>query len=598
MGRRLAFGTAAALCLGLISVALLYYAFTGRASYDDEGYVLISLRGWMSGHPLYSEVYSQYGPGFYAVVGGGFRILGKSFISLEAARAATVMLGVITASSLGYATAKIAKSAGAGLLAAVVVALFAPIGVEAALHPTHLIEALIGVTMVGVVSLEQRRSSRLAAVLVGAGVTLAVLTKINVGAFLVVAVAIGLGFTPRATSARWRMSIVVAITALAALFVAVGDYPTQFVTMLALAAVVVVLSVDGIASDVLPRTGVLIAAVATGLVVLVNALVSGTSLVDVVRGVVVEPTHLSDAYTYAMAHGRLTIGALVVVAIIGRFVNVRERPLASGLALLALGGGTFVAAYEMRFAPGVVHGVNLLVVGASLSWVVTRSEHTVSSSRLVLCALGVLLPLQAYPVAGGQRMAGALVFPVIGAIAIIDGLRAVAAAPRVRELGGLRVELITALMVVVALAVSVNGVRHARDRREGTDLLTVAPGSHIRTSYPDAVETEAVTAALDQCTTFFSVPGLNSFYFFADKQPPTWQNAGAWQTLFDKSRQANVVRDLRRVDGLCVVRNPKIASMWTTGGHEISGALLPYLDTFTTQVASVGDYTIYRKPGA
>ena len=37
--------------------------------YDDEGYVLIALKGVLEGEPLYTSVYSQYGPFFYQVSG-------------------------------------------------------------------------------------------------------------------------------------------------------------------------------------------------------------------------------------------------------------------------------------------------------------------------------------------------------------------------------------------------------------------------------------------------------------------------------------------------------------------------------------------------
>jgi hypothetical protein len=33
--------------------------------YDDEGFVLVSLKSFLSGKPLYDEVYSSFQPGFY-----------------------------------------------------------------------------------------------------------------------------------------------------------------------------------------------------------------------------------------------------------------------------------------------------------------------------------------------------------------------------------------------------------------------------------------------------------------------------------------------------------------------------------------------------
>src|SRR5262245_39746252 len=39
--------------------------FTFFAEYDDEGYVLISLKLFREGRALYNAVYSQYGPFYY-----------------------------------------------------------------------------------------------------------------------------------------------------------------------------------------------------------------------------------------------------------------------------------------------------------------------------------------------------------------------------------------------------------------------------------------------------------------------------------------------------------------------------------------------------
>lgn len=45
------------------------YLFSTFVGYDDEGYILLSLQSYLSGHPLYDETYSQYGPVFYQIFG-------------------------------------------------------------------------------------------------------------------------------------------------------------------------------------------------------------------------------------------------------------------------------------------------------------------------------------------------------------------------------------------------------------------------------------------------------------------------------------------------------------------------------------------------
>ena len=49
--------------------------FTSFMLYDDEGYILLTLRNQMEHGGLYDRVYSQYGPFFYAALGGLSRVL-------------------------------------------------------------------------------------------------------------------------------------------------------------------------------------------------------------------------------------------------------------------------------------------------------------------------------------------------------------------------------------------------------------------------------------------------------------------------------------------------------------------------------------------
>ena len=53
--------------------------FTVFMPYDDEGYVLISLKNYAAHGGLYAQVFSQYGPFFYFLHDAGHRLLGYEF---------------------------------------------------------------------------------------------------------------------------------------------------------------------------------------------------------------------------------------------------------------------------------------------------------------------------------------------------------------------------------------------------------------------------------------------------------------------------------------------------------------------------------------
>src|SRR5260370_6916695 len=50
--------------------------FTGFPAYDDEGYYLATLRDYLAGQPLFSTGAQAYGPFFYEVAAGVFKLFG------------------------------------------------------------------------------------------------------------------------------------------------------------------------------------------------------------------------------------------------------------------------------------------------------------------------------------------------------------------------------------------------------------------------------------------------------------------------------------------------------------------------------------------
>ncbi len=590
MRKNVRFGLVAVVC-GLVALlAVCSLVFTGRPSFDDEGYVLVSLRGWMSGHALYDDVFTQYGPGFFVLIGGPLRLLGITTISIEAARVITAVLTLITGASLGFVAARISGSRYAGLFAGIAVSLCSAVGYEAPLHPTHVVQAVMGCTVAAVVLLEERWDSRVAGIAVGVGTALCLLVKVNAGGILLVAVAVGMGLTSRSRAPSMRLLVPVGVLAVVAVIGARSDYPSMFLVLLIAAGLVVVFGASGTGPvGALRPTVATVAAGVTGIAIVVVALATGTSASMLFRGTVVDATRLADAFTLSFEGGRYTLIPLLVIAAAAWFVKRDTSRATTGGVLIALGACAAGVAYNQRFMGGTAHGMNTLVLGAAVSWIIVRdAERRLTSSRLVIAALALLLPLIAYPVAGGQRQAASILFPVIGAIAVVDGGR------RLVDAGVIQFErLVPVLFSAAALLVGSVVIIRAQKSRADSVPIPFA-GNLARTTERDAKDIVGVVAALEQCGTFYSLPGLNSFYLLANKQPPTWQNAGAWTNLFDADRQSVAVRDLERVSGLCVIRNRELESFWTSGGEQQPGPLRPFLESKTVPVATVGDYEIYR----
>ena len=90
---------------------LVFHAFyTTFQDYDDEGYLLISLRDYARGGILYDEVYSQYGPAYFQLVTPVFRVADLSFTHTHG-RALAFALVITTAIVCAVAIWRLSRTA-------------------------------------------------------------------------------------------------------------------------------------------------------------------------------------------------------------------------------------------------------------------------------------------------------------------------------------------------------------------------------------------------------------------------------------------------------------------------------------------------------
>ncbi len=140
---RLPAWVALAAVLAAIGYLLL---FSLLVNYDDEGYVLWSVRQFCAGQPLYTEVYSQYGPFFfvlYRLLDGITRVVSDN----DTARLFTLGYWCATALISGALARRATQSTLAGLVAAVLT--FASLSTMASepFHPGSLLCMLVALAL-------------------------------------------------------------------------------------------------------------------------------------------------------------------------------------------------------------------------------------------------------------------------------------------------------------------------------------------------------------------------------------------------------------------------------------------------------------------
>jgi hypothetical protein len=157
---------------------------------------------------------------------------------------------------------------------------------------------------------------------------------------------------------------------------------------------------------------------------------------------------------------------------------------------------------------------------------------------------------------------------------------------------------LTAAVVVLGLALlQASQAVAAYKRLEPSGL----PGSrllHLPREQADFYR-QVIQSARAHGHSFFTMPGLGSFYFWAEADPPTCINPTTWMTLLTPEQQAKVLADLERTPDLCVIRwNPQV-EFWTRG-RDISGnKVVRYIEgNFAVVESFNGCDIMVRRPAA
>jgi hypothetical protein len=248
------------------------------------------------------------------------------------------------------------------------------------------------------------------------------------------------------------------------------------------------------------------------------------------------------------------------------------------------------AGYQFTLLPFV--WVALLVT-------VPGDRPTPSFARLLLPLLAVLQALHAYPVAGSQTLLAVVLLIPVGALCVANGvlgLRRLVAATDALALTGLAVLLVLVLgwfTVNVYLREPLKAARGGYHSSAPNALnLPGAHDIHVG-SVEEAEMYEDIAAAVrKECAATQMEPGMDSFYLWADQEPPSLTATG-WETLFDDEAQEQVIEDIAPIEGLCLLRNKERAAGWGLG----EGPLVKYLEHGFTLIGKWGEYELLRREG-
>ncbi len=168
----------------LTAVAYAFYkSFSYFAFYDDEGFMMITVQGYLGGHPLYNDVLTGYGPFYYFYEWFIHSVLSIP-LTHDFTRVVCIFHWLAAASVLAVAGGLMTRSLWVGFFVFMQATLHLKPLVNEPGHPQELVALLVSIAVLVAIVGSQRRGVLL--VLGGICAALA-FTKINVGAFFGIA---------------------------------------------------------------------------------------------------------------------------------------------------------------------------------------------------------------------------------------------------------------------------------------------------------------------------------------------------------------------------------------------------------------------------
>ena len=440
--------TRAALLYALVAIGAVVAAymaiFTWFANYDDEGTVLVTIDAFAHGHPLYTDVFSPYGPFFFELFGGFFKLTGLA-VTNDASRFIVIAIWVGTSFLLGLAAQRLTGRLSLGL--AGMIASFAVLNAlfPEPMHPHGLLVLLLSAFTLCVVYGPGRRPARLGA-LAGALLAAAVLTKINFGVYAIAGVVLAAALTAEPLNRRaWlRWLLIVGFLAIPTA-VMISDVRESWVRSFIALELLAGAAIVAAAWPLQPRRGEAqpqlwrwLVGAAVGCAVAAFAIVAvlvplGTPVADLYGGLIEQPLNVRNVDPGPFETPSQAID-WAVAALAAALLTTRLRAWSSGRpalwpGLLRGAAGLAIWLTVAKQAPfGLNPSTNPDVLPLLLAWVAAVPPAGEPEPpfkrflRVVLPAGAVAGVLGVYPVPGAQVGVASLMFVPVGALCLADAL--------------------------------------------------------------------------------------------------------------------------------------------------------------------------------
>ncbi len=556
-----------------------YRVFVSLANYDDEGYMMWTIRNFLGGRALYDQVATVYGPFYYLYEWCALSLTGfpAASDSLRLVSATFWVAAALIAFLLVYrATGSLALAVCVHLL---VFRALSFVGEEPA-HPQEACIFLLLALGRAFYIANRRLRMVMMGVLGGAMAT----SKINLGIFVLVALIVGLTFAQPEGWRRRAACIGVSLGALVLPVVLMWDRMSDpwaifFAALVMLSLSSVLVTVWGMPWQ--PRgLGLRDMAVVTGTFAATAAaiccfpLAHGTTLRNLWEWLIVVPRKTYGLYWAlpANVHAYALIWALAGLTL--AWFTARGRVADRWLAVLKLGFGAcvLVMCATNRYA-------GLLNFATPFLWLVAArpanagGDSRYTLARSLLAILGVIQVLYAYPVAGSQVDFVAVYTIVFAGICFWDSLSWMRGSGEARLPSGVK---FAAVLLIAGIDLAIAWDAHRT--YESFSALNFPGAGNVRVEPEKAATLRTIVSRINtSCGTLVTEPGLFSFHLWTGKPSPRGLEDQVWMSLLDDAAQEAIVREIALDPRACVVYQQDLVDAWTHGTDVSRKPLVRYI---------------------
>lgn len=585
----------------LTQISSYFIIFSKFAPHDDEGFLLISIKEFISGNPLYDSTFTQYGPFYYFIQQILYDIL-KIPLNHNHTRLVTIGLWAISTTLITIYSYKMTKSYCLAFLTYIVTWNHLQVLGQEPSHPQELTVTLTSlILLLALIKNENWRNIAIAII-----ATALLFTKINLGIFLFAAIFVVIYSLPAKTKflsiSKKLLYLSICLLPVILMRQKLNDSLIQnfcFIITLGLAPILHYLYYKPIQWSNRSTISHLIYLTATSilsaLLILAYVILNGSTLKALFNGVIVQPMKFPEAFSMLLNSqpASILVAGLGII-LYSYYIKSSETEkypkwiyYAKTLLAILLFIWSFFNLTGVFYQNQIEKILNYTPTFLWLTLITEKNEESektdqnVYFSRLLLAVVGYLQLLIVFPVAGSQRSIATLLLVPTIAINISDSL------PTLRDdflmLWQKKSFKLTTIIFLISIFLYITAqlpkITFPWTTYYSNVSINFSGADRIRLSEEqNAIYQWIIRNLSNNSDTFIASPGFPSFYFWAQKDTPSTITQNCWPAFLDANQQQQIIDKLYSYNSVCAIKNDYWRDFWLQNKLAIGQPLVDYID--------------------